>query len=206
MKIKVCGLKYTDNIKAVEDLKPDYMGFIFYEKSPRFVSGLNENFLDDIPTDIIKTGVFVNEHADAISKLIYKYKLDAIQLHGAEDPEFCDLFKHEVQVIKAFGVDEDFDFSQLKAYQNNVNFFLFDTKTIAHGGSGKTFDWNVLKKYELNVPFLLSGGLSLENIEEIKKIDHPMLYGVDLNSRFEISPGMKDINKLTQAFNTIKNI
>jgi phosphoribosylanthranilate isomerase len=206
MKIKVCGLKYTDNIKAVEALKPDYMGLIFYEKSPRFVNGLNENFLDDIPADIIKTGVFVDEHADAISKLIYKYKLDAIQLHGSEDPEFCNLFKHEVQVVKAFGVNEDFDFSQLKAYQNNVDFFLFDTKTAVHGGSGKTFDWNILKKYDLSIPFFLSGGLSLENIEEVKQIDHPMLYGVDLNSRFEVSPGMKDINKLTQAFNTIKNI
>ena len=206
MKIKVCGLKYIDNIKAVEALKPDYMGFIFYEESPRYVDELNENFLDYIPADIIKTGVFVDEHADAISKLIYKYKLDAIQLHGSENAEFCDLFKHEVQVIKAFGIDETFDFSQLKGYENNVNLFLFDTKTTAHGGSGKAFDWDILKKYNLSVPFFLSGGLSPENIEEIKKINHPMLYGVDLNSRFEISPGMKDIDKLTKAFNTIKNI
>jgi phosphoribosylanthranilate isomerase len=205
MKIKVCGLKDPDNIIALEALGPDYMGFICYEKSPRFIGQADEFFLDKVSSSIIKTGVFVNEHEDAISKLIYKYKFDAIQLHGSENPAFCGLFKHEVQVIKAFGVDENVDFDQLKAYENNVDYFLFDTKTAEHGGSGKTFDWTVMNKYQLNVPFFLSGGLSLDNLAEVKKIDHPMLYGVDLNSRFEISAGLKDIYKLKQAFNTIKN-
>lgn len=205
MKIKVCGLKQIENIKAVEALNPDYMGFICYDKSPRFIGSPDEFYLDEVSSDIIKTGVFVDEHEDAISKLIYKYKFDAIQLHGSESPELCELFRHEVQVIKAFGVDENFNFERLKAYQNKVDFFLFDTKTAGHGGSGKTFDWSVLNKYDLNIPFFLSGGLSLENINELKKISHPMFYGVDLNSRFEVSPGIKDIEKLTQAFNAIKN-
>ncbi|WP_374949093.1 phosphoribosylanthranilate isomerase [Mucilaginibacter sp.] len=203
MKIKVCGLKFPDNIEAVEALHPDYMGFILYGQSPRFIGNPDEFFLDNISADITKTGVFVNEHEDAISKLIYKYKLDAIQLHGAESPEFCDLFRHEVQVIKAFGVDEAFDFDMLKAYQNNVDFFLFDTKTAVHGGSGETFDWKVLNGYKLDIPFFLSGGLSLDNLNEIKKISHPMFYGVDLNSRFELSPGLKDIQKLNRAFDLI---
>src|SRR6478735_3462359 len=141
MKIKVCGLKYTDNIKAIEALKPDYMGFICYDKSPRSIGGMDDDELVNIPTDIIKVGVFVDEDADSISKMIYKYKFDAIQLHGSEKPQFCDMYRHEVQVIKAFGVDENFDFSHLDAYQNNVDHFLFDTKTPAHGGSGQVFDW-----------------------------------------------------------------
>lgn len=203
MKIKVCGLKYTDNIRAVEALMPDYMGFICYDKSPRFIGGMDADELVNIATDVIKVGVFVNEDADSISKMIYKYKFDAIQLHGNESPEFCDMYKHEVQVIKVFGVDGDFDFTQLKAYKNNVDYFLFDTKTPVHGGSGLTFDWNVLDNYKLNVPFFLSGGLSLDNLEEFKQIKHPAFYGVDLNSKFELSPAMKDITKLKRAFNTI---
>ncbi|MBB5394304.1 phosphoribosylanthranilate isomerase [Mucilaginibacter sp. AK015] len=203
MKIKVCGLRDSDNIKAVAGIRPDYMGFICYDRSARFIGAMEDDELVNISTDIAKVGVFVNEDADSISKLIYKYKFDAIQLHGSESPEFCGMFKHEVEVIKAFGVDENFDFTQLRAYQNNVNYFLFDTKTVAYGGSGETFDWTILDKYTLDVPFLLSGGLSLDNLEEVKQIKHPAFYGVDLNSKFEVSPALKDINKLTQAFTTI---
>jgi phosphoribosylanthranilate isomerase len=204
MKIKVCGLRDPDNIKAVEALAPDYMGFICYDKSPRFIGAMEDDELVNISTGITKVGVFVDEDADSISKMIYKYKFDAIQLHGSESPEFCDMYKHEVQVIKAFGVDENFDFAKLDAYKNNVNYFLFDTKTRAHGGSGQTFDWTILDKYKLNVPFFLSGGLSPDNLEEVKQIKHPAFYGVDLNSKFEVSPGLKDIDKLTLAFDEVK--
>ncbi|RFZ94204.1 phosphoribosylanthranilate isomerase [Mucilaginibacter conchicola] len=204
MRIKVCGLKYKDNIEAVAGLKPDYMGFICYEKSPRFIEGLDPEALFQQPEDIVKTGVFVNEDADVISKLIYKYKFDAIQLHGDESPEFCALFKHEVEVIKAFGVDESFDFEQLEAYKNSVDYFLFDTKTPSHGGSGIAFDWTILNKYKLDVPFFLSGGLSTENIGEVTDIKHPAFYGVDLNSKFELSPGLKDIDKLKKTFFNVR--
>ena len=205
MKIKVCGLKYTDNIKAVEALNPDYMGFICYEKSPRFIGGMDADELVNIPTDVVKVGVFVDEDPDSISKLIYKYKFDAIQLHGNESPEFCDLFRHEVQVIKAFGIDESFNFEQLKPYIGSVDYFLLDTKTPVHGGSGMVFDWTILGKYKLDVPFFLSGGLSLNNLDEVRKITHPAFYGVDLNSKFEISPALKDIDKLKEAINKVKS-
>ncbi|MGY4536349.1 phosphoribosylanthranilate isomerase [Mucilaginibacter sp. UYNi724] len=204
MKIKVCGLKYTDNIKAVEALKADYMGFICYDRSPRFIGGMDDDELVNIPTDIIKVGVFVDEDADSISKLIYKYKFDAIQLHGSESPQFCDMYRHEVQVIKAFGIDEKFDFGRLDAYKNSVDFFLFDTKTPVHGGSGMVFDWAILDSYKLDVPFFLSGGLSLDNLDEVKQIKHAAFYGVDLNSKFELSPALKDIDKLKQAFDKVK--
>jgi len=204
MKIKVCGLKDPENIKAVAALSPDYMGFIFYGPSPRFVDDLSAELLNNISASIYKTGVFVNESEENINKQIDKHNFNAIQLHGDESPEFCNSFKNKVIVLKAFGLHEDFDFEQLKAYSDSVDFFLFDTKTPIHGGSGKTFNWSVLGGYKLDVPFFLSGGISPDNIEEIKNIDHPQFYGIDLNSKFETAPGIKKIEQLEKAFDIIK--
>jgi phosphoribosylanthranilate isomerase len=204
MKIKVCGLKYPDNIKAVTDLAPDYVGFIYYNRSPRFVGDVVAGDLTSLPSQIVKTAVFVDEDQQEIYRLIDEVGFDAIQLHGKESAEFTGSFKGRVQVLKAFGLNEDFDFDQLNAYVGKVDYFLFDTKTDAHGGSGKTFNWGVLANYKLDVPFFLSGGLSLDNLEQVAKIKHPQFYGVDLNSRFETAPGLKDIEKLKQAFSLLK--
>jgi phosphoribosylanthranilate isomerase len=204
MKIKVCGLKDSVNIKAVSALAPDYAGFVCYSPSPRYAGDLDANTISSIPGSITKTAVFVNEDRETIDALVSRYGFDAIQLHGGEDAEFCRHFKGKVQVIKAFGLNENFDFEVLNDYQEGVDIFLFDTKTALHGGSGQSFDWTLLDKYQLDVPFFLSGGLSPENLEEIKNIAHPQFYGVDLNSKFETAPGMKDINKLEQAFDMIK--
>ncbi len=204
MKIKVCGLKDSENIKAVSAFNPDYMSFIFYGKSPRFINNVPFKQLNNIPASIFKTAVFVNESFERINELIDRYGFNAIQLHGNESPEFCNSFKNKVKVIKAFGLNSSFNFEQLKAYKNKVDFFLFDTKTDIYGGSGKTFDWSILNKYTLDVPFFLSGGLSNDNLEEIKNIIHPQFYGVDLNSKFETEPGIKNIEKLEKAFDIIK--
>jgi len=204
MKIKVCGLKNPENIKAVAALSPDYMGFICYGLSPRFISDLKPETLIELPATVYKTAVFVNEDIENVNTLINIFKFNAIQLHGDESPEYCNELKSKVQVLKAFGLNANFDFERLKPYANSADFFLFDTKTDIYGGSGKTFDWSILDKYQLDVPFFLSGGISLDNLEEIKKINHPQFYGVDLNSRFETEPGIKDIEKLEKAFNIIK--
>jgi phosphoribosylanthranilate isomerase len=204
MKIKVCGLRDAENIEAIAELKPDYMGFICYNFSPRFIADMSVAILNELPEGIGKTAVFVNETAENIDKQIAQLGIDAIQLHGNESPELCAAFKNKVIVIKAFGVDDSFDFSQLDAYKDSVDYFMFDTKTPGHGGSGQVFDWRILDKYKLDVPFFLSGGLSLENLPAIKKITHPAFYAVDLNSRFEIEPGLKDINRLKQAFELLR--
>lgn len=204
MKIKVCGLKDPENINSVSALSPDYMGFICYDLSPRFILNLPSHVLEALPASVDKTAVFVNETKETIDILIEQFGFNAIQLHGNESPEFCQSFRNKVKVLKAFGMDEDFDFNQLSAYSNSVDFFMFDTKTDAHGGSGKTFNWDILDNYKLNVPFFLCGGLSLDNIEKIKEIKHPQFYGVDLNSRFEVEPGIKDINKLKEAFKILR--
>jgi len=206
MKIKVCGLRIAENIEAVSALGPDYMGFIFYDKSARFAEDINEEVLDAIPVHINKTAVFVDENVKTISALTDKYNFDFVQLHGNETPAFCKSLRDKAIVIKAFGVNKDFDFSQLTKYKNKVDLFLFDTKTDLHGGSGKSFDWSILDKYDMEIPFFLSGGLGLDNLEEVKKMTHPQFYGVDLNSKFETSPGVKDIEKLAQAFTLLNNI
>lgn len=203
MKIKVCGLTDAENINAVIALSPDYAGFICYGQSPRYMANLAPHQLSALSSSIYKTAVFVNEEEEIIHGLISKFGFNAIQLHGNESAEFCSIFKGKVQVIKAFGADDDFDFDRLNDYEGHVDHFLFDTKTTTHGGSGKSFNWDILNKYQLDTPFFLSGGISLDNLDEIKKIEHPQFYGVDLNSRFEIAPGIKDIKKLTKAFDII---
>jgi phosphoribosylanthranilate isomerase len=197
-------MRDAENIKAVAALSPDYMGFIFYKDSPRFVDELPMDVLGGLSVTINKVAVFVNEDIETIREIIDKYNFDFVQLHGNESPAFCKRLKDDAIVIKAFGIDKNFDFKQLEKYKNKADLFLFDTKTSAHGGSGLTFDWNILDKYEMEIPFFLSGGLSPDNIEEVKSITHPAFYGVDLNSKFEISPGLKDIEKLEKAFGTIK--
>ena len=204
MKIKVCGLKKADNLKAVAVLAPDFMGFICYGPSPRYIADLQGGALASIPKNVIKTGVFVNESLETIKRLINQFGFNAVQLHGNESPEFCAALREKTIVLKAFGMDESFDFDQLDAYKDSVDYFLFDTKTSIHGGSGKTFNWDILQQYKLNVPFFLSGGLSMDNLAEVEKIKHPAFYGVDLNSRFETAPGIKDIKLLQKAFNLLK--
>ncbi len=204
MKIKICGLKHPGNIADIAALKPDYLGFICYAPSPRFAADLDNEILASLPQTIFKTAVFVNETKETITKLIDTYHFDAIQLHGNEDPDYCSALKGRVKVIKAFGLDGNFDFRQLDSYAGHADFFLFDTKTQQHGGSGKSFDWSLLDKYKLNIPFFLSGGLSLENLDEVKLIGHPQFYGVDLNSRFETQPGLKDLDKLKKAFEILR--
>ena len=204
MVIKVCGLKEPGNIMDVASLTPDYIGHIFYKGSPRYFGERTIGY-PAININIKKTAVFVNEDQDVITEILKQLKFDAVQLHGNESPQFCAYFKGNVTVIKAFGIDERFNFDDLKHYEGKIDFFLFDTSTGKHGGSGVAFNWELLNNYRLTVPFFLSGGLSPDNLEEVKKIKHPQFYGVDLNSKFEIKPGVKDIDKLKKTFELIRS-
>lgn len=205
MKIKVCGMKYKENIEQVIALKPDYLGFIFYPSSRRYVT--EEFQLPAIPPEIRKVGVFVNTNADDIIDKINRFNLDCIQLHGSEPPYFCRQMQRITCIIKAFGLDESFDFHSLEVYKGTCDYFLFDTKTTEHGGSGQQFNWQLLKKYSGTVPFFLSGGLDLRDLEKIKELEqqYPLLHAIDVNSRFEISPGIKDIEKLNELIQQLSN-
>lgn len=199
-------MKYLANIKALAGLEPDFMGFIFYPPSQRFIGvEFERNDVANLQPDIQRTAVFVNAHLHEVIEFSNLYGMKTIQLHGQESPEFCGELKAKgFKVIKAFGVDESFDFNTLNAFVEQVDFFLFDTKTSTHGGSGLTFDWRVLQKYNIEKPFLLSGGLGPDNLAEVLKIKHKNFYGVDLNSKFEIEPALKDIEKLEKAFELIR--
>ncbi|MFC3559325.1 phosphoribosylanthranilate isomerase [Pedobacter jamesrossensis] len=201
LKLKVCGMRLAVNIAAIAELKPDYLGFIFYEKSPRFISDVSAELIKYIPSEIKTVGVFVDEDLEVVKKKVNLYQLKAVQLHGKESLAYCKDLKStfaDLELIKAFGVDEDFDFEVLDAYNDIVDYFLFDTKTKAHGGSGKTFDWSILERYKLIKPYFLSGGIDLEHAAQISNIYDERLYAVDINSRFEIEPGLKDVQRISE--------
>lgn len=206
MKIKVCGMRDVQNIRALVNLHPDYIGLIFYSGSKRFVNKMDTQALIEVPEDINLTGIFVNENLEIVLEKISSYKLKAIQLHGDESPEYCRSLGDQVktiEIIKAFGIDDNFDFSALEPYLRVVDFFLFDTKTSGHGGSGKAFNWDILNKYPYQKPYFLSGGIGVENLDEVLAISDERLHALDLNSRFEVEPGLKDISKLNLTFNKL---
>ena len=196
-------MKYPDNIIEVGALLPDYMGFIFWEKSARFFDGE----IPKLDESIKKVGVFVNESVENIIEKINKYNLQAIQLHGKESVEFCQDLKSKIndkiEIIKVFSVGYDFDFAVLKPFENACDYFLFDTKGKLPGGNGTTFDWKILEKYKSEKPFFLSGGIGVEEIPTLKNLKLP-IYAIDVNSRFEIEPGLKNKNLLYSFIQNLK--
>ena len=205
MKIKVCGMRNPQNITRLLELKPDFIGFIFYKKSARYVDHLSSEVVNLIPSSIQKVGVFVNEEVEEMLRISQKYQLNSIQLHGKESIEICQQVKAAGLIcIKAFSIEKPEDFAATKAYESYADYFLFDTKTPSHGGSGIKFDWSMLQNYKGETPFFLSGGISFEDTEKIKKLIHPLLFCLDINSRFEIEPGMKDIQVVKHFFDEMK--
>jgi len=200
IKLKVCGMKYAGNVRDVVRLLPDYIGFNFYPRSKRYVG--DEFEIPKVPPSIMKVGVFVNAESDDILRKVKVYKLDIVQLHGDESAEYCAKLNKSIKVIKAFGIDEKFDFSVLTKYENCCDYFLFDTKSKGFGGSGIKFDWKMLAKNKVKKSFFLSGGIDLESAGEIVHLKSklPNLFGIDVNSKFETEIAIKDVNKL----NTLK--
>lgn len=194
-------MKYSENIQAVAALQPDYLGFIFYPKSPR-------NFEGEIPEldeNIKKTGVFVDAPIAFVVEKVKQYGFKAVQLHGSESVAYCqELNSHDldIELFKVFSIKDDFEFSRLTNYEPFVNCFLFDTKGKEKGGNGYTFDWSVLKEYPSKKPFILSGGIGMHEVEKVKEIlktDLP-IHALDINSQFELEPGLKDVELLQQFF------
>ncbi len=207
MKLKICGMKYPDNILEVGALLPDYMGFIFWEKSARYFDGT----IPELIHTIKKTGVFVNENVDNILSKTEKYHLQAVQLHGNESVEFCQELKAKIdskigvsiEIIKVFSVDESFDFEILKPFEKVCDYFLFDTKGKLPGGNGTTFDWKILENYNSEKPLFLSGGIGIEEIPAIKNLKIP-IYAIDVNSKFETEPGLKNKSLLRKFQKNLK--
>lgn len=199
MELKVCGMREPENIRSlISEVNPDWMGLIFYSKSPRYVSDEKAAELKEF--QVKKVGVFVNASEAEILRKVEQFGLSAIQLHGKESVEFVkDLSKKtDVELWKVISVGAEIDWKSMEGYLPFVSRFLFDTATAAHGGSGKRFDWKVLETYPFDKGFLLSGGLDEESAEEVLALRQqiPQLQGVDLNSKFEDAPGVKNIEKL----------
>lgn len=207
MKIKVCGLRLQSNIEEVVQLQPNFIGFIFSEKSPRFVGDqLSEEYVKSIPQNIKKVGVFVNASPGYILDTVKKYDLQYAQLHGNELPDMCRSLRQKgVNIIKAFSIDQNFNFTMLNNYKSFCDMFLFDTKGENPGGNGVAFDWSILSKYDNEKPFFLSGGIGPENIEAVIELSKKIrIYGIDVNSLYETEPGLKDVAKLETLFSLVR--
>ena len=205
MKIKVCGMGKPENIAEIASLKPDYMGFIFYEPSPRFVGNLDPLALDVLSANTLRVGVFVDAPLDYAIQQAETYKFDLLQLHGHETLEYCAALQNKYAIIKTFGIDRETDFAQISEYEYVCNYFLFDTKTELYGGSGKKFDHNLLDGYNGKKPFFLSGGISLEDANNLQINCPDLCNAIDINSRFETAPGIKDRNKIQKFIEIIRN-
>ena len=196
MIIKVCGMREERNIREVSALDVDWLGFIFYSKSPRRVLPPIE------PRTLLKerqksVGVFVNASPERIMETAIACRLDYLQLHGDESPDDCHaLRKRGFALIKALPVAAPEDLEKAKAYEGRVDYLLFDTRCEGYGGSGKAFYWSLLSHYDGETPFLHSGGIRPESAESLRRFRHPRLAGIDLNSGFEREPGLKDAEKL----------
>lgn len=201
-KIKVCGMTDPANVEEVGRLKPDYMGFIFYSRSLRFVGHTPDpELFTAVPGDVKKVAVFVNEYYERMIELTVRHGIDHIQLHGMESPETCKSLKNSgMKVIKVFPGDQLENNRLLHDYADVADYFLFDTPVRSYGGSGRKFDWTNLKRLKAGKRFFLSGGISVEDAEPLKKLHFPDLYAIDINSRFEERPGVKNPGLIESLF------
>lgn len=196
--LKVCGMRERQNILEVASVQPDYLGFIFYDASPRFVG--HEFEMPVFPAPIRKVGVFVNESTETMLSIVQRYELDLLQLHGSESPrQVAELKKEGIKIVKVFSVDDGFDFGLTKPYEDIADFFLFDTKGKYHGGNAKRFNWDLLEKYSQRVPFFLSGGIGPQNVSEIAALKQMNIHALDINSGVESAPAIKDLSRVTKV-------
>lgn len=208
MKLKVCGMKHPENIKELAKLDIDYMGFIFYEKSPRFAE-----IPVELPDQIQKVGVFVNESIDLILEKVKSFRLKVIQLHGHETLQFCEELNQvlrnsgylDLKLWKVFSIKSPSDFKGIEDYSFYVDGYLFDTKGQYRGGNGEKFDWRLLEKHNFSKPVMLSGGIGPEDVEQVSQLYRDgLIAGVDINSGFEDEPGLKNINLVNEFLQNLR--
>ena len=218
MVVKVCGMREPENIRAVEQLGVDMLGFIFWPGSPRYVGQMCTkagSLADDLSENgryeakkAARVGVFVDDNPQNIVAHVRNYHLQYVQLHGSESPMMIDSLRHllapGIRIIKALSIGSPADMELYKVYEGHVDMFLFDTKCQSVGGSGKQFDWSVLNAYDGSTPFLLSGGIGPDDAERVKAFRHSRLAGIDLNSRFETRPAVKDVNALRRFLDEVR--
>lgn len=203
---KLCGMRSADNIRSVEPLDIDWMGFIFWQGSKRYVG----DCLTYMPQQKRCIGVFVDADVKEITSAVTAYHLGGVQLHGAESIDHCRLLREllpaDVVIIKAIGVKSESDAQKAEAYDGSVDYLLFDTKCSGYGGSGTGFNWDVLAAYHGSTPFLLSGGIGIDSADALHRFSHPRLAGIDINSRFEVEAAVKDVRLVADFLNQITDL
>lgn len=200
MQFKVCGITSIEQATALQAMGVHYIGFIFYPASKRYV--LEKLSLADLasfkPVGVKKVGVFVNEPLDQLLQIVASAELDMVQLHGDETPAYCEAVRQKVQTIKVFRVGAAVpDFA---AYEDAVDYFLFDTDSALYGGTGQHFNWELIKGSTIPKSYFLSGGIGPNDIQGIQVMEKTKagksLLALDINSQFELAPGMKDLEKI----------
>jgi phosphoribosylanthranilate isomerase len=204
-KVKICGITNYKDAKICIDAGADALGFVFYKNSKRYITPIKaKEIIKKIPPFISKVGVFVNENFENIIEIANLIKIDYVQLHGYETPEFCKKISNYYPVIKAILIKDENDLKQFKIYKKYVN-FLLDTKTESFGGSGKSFNWNLILNYKEKIGnFILSGGLNKDNIVDAIKLLNP--YDVYISSGVEKSVGKKDKRKVEEFISIVKSL
>ncbi len=207
LKIKVCGMTEPRNVRAVCSYGPDYIGYIFYDKSARYVGdNPDPELFRHVPEGTKMTAVFVNEYYERMVELTDKYGIDVVQLHGMESPQTCSALRLRGKtVIKVFPGDQLDNHTLLQDYQGVADYFLFDTPVISYGGSGRKFDWSGLDRLVTDTEFFLSGGISIDDAQQLKALEIPGLSAVDINSRFETEPGIKDAELVGEFIKRMSN-
>jgi phosphoribosylanthranilate isomerase len=210
MRIKVCGMTQLDQVNQLDEMGIDFAGFIFYPKSPRYVGKyLPGEKLKKLKLRLGKVGVFVNATYEDIMRHVDNYGLDMVQLHGDENPRFCEKLADYISVIKVFRMGEDDPIDWItKPFEESCDMFLFDTEGAGYGGTGKKFNWDVLKNSFLDKLFFLSGGIEPTDVEKLKAFETERiakkLFSIDINSKFELSPGVKDLKKIKEFVEKLK--
>ena len=199
--VKICGITSFNDAIMAANYGASALGFIFYEKSPRYINPeILKTWISNVPSSVKKVGVFVNKDVDKVNKIAEELNLEMVQLHGDESPGYCSQMIRPV--IKVFRVNNNFDSIMLKNYQ--VATFLFDTYNKEnHGGTGESFDWQSILQLNTETPVILSGGLNADNVLEGIEVVKPS--AVDVNSGVEVAPGKKDEGKIKNLFTILKN-
>ena len=209
MYIKVCGMRDAQNIRDVEALGVDILGFIFWPESKRYVSARP----DYLPVNAQRAGVFVNASPDEVVQKVKEYGLHYVQLHGDEDLSYVTNLQKLLtvsvdnmpRIVRAIQVASRSKVLKAMMWDGFVDGILFEAPTTGYGGSGISFDWSLLSSYRSNTPFFITGGIGPQSLEALLEFEHPQWIGVDLNSRFESSPAFKNIALLRPFVEALKN-